>query len=70
MNQKIRQTAKNATEKDFYKLLNNANLRYGCRNNLGSCKVEPIYDEIGEIMYIKKYTTCSMMRFQNLLIQI
>lgn len=70
MNQKVRQTAKNATEKDFYKLLNNANLSYGCRNNLDSCKVEPTYDGIGEITYIKKYTTCSIMRFQNWLVRI
>ena len=55
LNQRSRQTAKNATEKDFYKLLNNANFGYDCRNNLDNCKFEPIYDEIGEISYIRKY---------------
>lgn len=32
--QKSQQTAKNAIGKDFYKLLNNANFGYDCRNNL------------------------------------
>ena len=55
MNQKSRQTVKNPIEKYFYKLLNNTNFRYDCRNNLDNCKFEPIYDEIGEITYIRKY---------------
>ena len=42
-------------EKDFYKLLNNANFGYDCRNNLDNCKFEPICDETDEISYIKKY---------------
>ena len=32
--QKSQQAAKNAIGKDFYKLLNNANFGYDCRNNL------------------------------------
>ena len=33
MNQKSRQEAKNSIEKDFYKLMNNSNFGYDCRNN-------------------------------------
>ena len=54
MNQRSWQTTKNATEKDFYKLLSNANFGYDCRNNLDNCKFDSIYDEIGEITYIRK----------------
>ena len=34
MNQKSRQESKNDIEKDFYKLMNNSNFGYDCRNNL------------------------------------
>ena len=54
MNQRSWQTTKNATEKDFYKLLSNANFGYDSRNNLDNCKFDSIYDEIGEITYIRK----------------
>ena len=57
MNQKARQKATSPVERDFYKLLNNANLGTDCRNNIENCKLEPIYDEIGEISYIKKFDT-------------
>ena len=33
MNQKFRQDAKNNIEKDFYKLMNNADFGFDCRNN-------------------------------------
>ena len=36
-NQVSRQNAKNNIEKDFYKLLNNSNFGYDCRNNLDNC---------------------------------
>ena len=55
MNQKLRQIAKNNIEKDFFKLMNNANFGYDCRNNANNTKFEPIIDEISEITYIKKY---------------
>ena len=55
MNQKFRQNSKTAIEKDFYKLLNNANFGYDCKNNLDSCKFEPICDEINEIAYIRSF---------------
>ena len=55
MNQKFRQGAKNNIEKDFYKLMNNTNFGFDCRNNANNTKLEPIIDEINEISYIKKY---------------
>ena len=54
MNQKSRQKSKNNIEKDFYKLMNNSNFGYDCRNNLGNCQFLPIFDEIKEITYLKK----------------
>ena len=55
MNQKSRQNAKNAVKKDFFKLMNNANFTFDCRNTANNTKFEPIIDEINEISYIKKY---------------
>ena len=54
-NQKSRQNAKNNIEKDFWKLMNNANFGNDCRNNANNTKFEPIIDEINEISYIKRY---------------
>ena len=55
MNQRSSQTAKNAIEKDLYKLLNNADFAYDCKNKLDNCKFEPIHNEIGKISYIRKH---------------
>ena len=55
MNQKSRQNPKNSIEKNFYKLMNNANFGFDCRNNANNLKFEPLIDEINELMYIKKY---------------
>ena len=55
MNQKSRQEAKNPIEIDFYKLMNNSNFGYDCRNNLDNCQFVPIFDELKEIMYLKWY---------------
>ena len=71
MNQKSRQLSKNDVEKDvendvendveddvekdFFKLMNNSNFSYDCRNNLDNCKFNPIFDELGEITYVNRY---------------
>ena len=55
MNQKSRQNAKNSIEKDFFKLMNNTNFGYDCRNNLDNCQFTPIFDEINEVTYLKRY---------------
>ena len=55
MNQRSRQHAKNDIEKDFYKLMNNANFGFDCRNDADGLKFDPLIDEINEITYIKKY---------------
>ena len=55
MNQRSRQNAKNSIDKDFYKLMNNANFGYDCRNNLDNCQFIPIFDEMNEVTYLKRY---------------
>ena len=57
MNQKSRQAATSLVERDFFKLLSNNNFGIDCRNNIGNCILEPIYDNLGEISYIKKFST-------------
>ena len=49
------QQSKNSVEKDFYKLMNNSNFGYDCRNNLDNCKIVPIFDEYKEIFFINRY---------------
>ena len=46
MNLISRQNAKNAIEIDFFKLMNNANFGFDCRNSANNAKFEPIIDEI------------------------
>ena len=53
-NQRKRQEAKSSIEKDFYKLMNNANFGNDCRDNRNYTKFLQIVDEIEEIIYIKK----------------
>ena len=55
MNQNTRKTAKTKVEKDFYKLLNNSNFGYNCRNNIENCTLDLLYDDLDEISYIKKF---------------
>ena len=54
-NQKSQQNPKNDIETFFWKLMNNANFGFDCRNNANNTKFEPIIDEIKEITYLKKY---------------
>ena len=56
MNKNARKTAKSKEEKDFYKLPNNKDFGNDCRNNIGNCKLELMYDGLEEISYIKQYT--------------
>ena len=55
MNQRSRQNAKNSIEQDFYKLMNNSNFGYDCRNNLDNYQFVPIFDTLQEITYLKRY---------------
>ena len=55
MNQTSRQKAKDDITKDFYKLMNNSNFGYDCRNNLDNCKFNPIFDEPNEITNENRY---------------
>ena len=56
MNQNARKRAKTKVEKDFYKLSNNSNFGNDCRNNIGNCKLDLLYDGLDEISYMKKFT--------------
>ena len=55
MNQRSRQNEKNSNNKDFYKLMNNSNFGYDCHKNLDSCQFVPIFDELKEVSYLKRY---------------
>ena len=61
MNQNARKSAKTKVGKDFYKLLNNSNFGYDCRNNIDNCSLELMYDDLNELFYVKKFTNV----FQN-----
>ena len=55
MNQKLSQQSKNSAEIDFWKLMNNSDFDYDCRNNLDNCKIVPIFDEYKKITFINRY---------------
>ena len=52
MNQYSRQNATNDIEKNFYKLMNNSNFGFDCRDNSKNLKFEPLINEIEELSYI------------------
>ena len=56
MNKNARKIAKTKFKKDFYKLLNDSNFGNNCKNNIGNCKLELLFDGLDEISYIKKFT--------------
>lgn len=56
-NQEATLKAASSFEKDFFKLLNNSNFGIDCGNNIDSCILEPLYDDLNEVSYIKKFTT-------------
>ena len=55
MNQVARQNAKSSVEKEFYKLMNNSNFDYGCRNNAENCSFKPIFEKLEELPCAEKY---------------
>ena len=55
MNKVSRQNAKTSVEKNFYKLMNNSNFGYDCRNNADNYSFTALFDEIEELAYAKKY---------------
>ena len=57
MNQKSKQKATTSVEKDFFKLSNKSNFGIDCCNNIDNCIIELLYDNLGEISYIIKFTT-------------
>ena len=44
-----------SVKRDFFKLMNNSNFGFYCRNNANNCFFQPIYDEIEELSYARKY---------------
>ena len=54
MNQRSRQNGKNSLEKDFYKLINNSDFGYDCRNNLDNCQFVRIFNELQQITCLKR----------------
>ena len=50
MIQNARQKAEPPADRDFHKLMDNANFGIDCKDN---CKFEPIYDKIGKISFIE-----------------
>ena len=65
MNQKSRQKSKNEVEKDFFKLMNNSNFGYDCRNNIDNSKFVPIYDEMKEITFVNRYHDIFDQKIKN-----
>ena len=63
INQVSRQNSETSVEKDFYKLMNNSNFSYGCRNNADNCSFAPLFDEIKELTYVKRSFDSEILQF-------
>ena len=63
-NQRKRQKANPSIEKYFYKLMNNANFGYDCRDNTNNANFQSIIDEVNEITYIKNIIIFSITKFR------
>ena len=66
MNQILCQKVNNLVGKDFYKLMNDSNFTYDCRNSIDNCTFAPMSEELEEILYLKKYQSpsdASMSKF-------
>ena len=55
MNQVSHKNATTDVERDLFKLMNNSNFGFDCRNKADNCFFQPIYDEVEELSYAKKY---------------
>ena len=66
MNQISRQNAKNDTEKEFYKLLNNSNFGYRYRNNIDNCFLNPFAIKLRSLAMSKSTTTYSVHLFLSM----
>ena len=66
MKQKSRQNSENNIEKDFYKLMNNSNFGYDCRNNLDNCQFVPILISLKRSCTLKGIIITLIQEFQNL----
>ena len=62
-NQRERKNAKSDIERDFFKLMNNANFGVDCRNNATNSSFEPIIDELNEVSYLKNIITFLITEF-------
>ena len=65
MNQVSRQNPKTDVERDFYKLLSISNCVCDCQNDANNCFFNPIYDEIEELSYAKKYQSVQICFLRN-----
>ena len=54
-NQNARQNGKTTMENNFYKLMNNFNFGYDCKNNFDNRFMTSGFDEIEEMSFIRKY---------------
>ena len=68
MNQKSRQNPESSFETYFYKLMNNSNFCYNCRNSLDNCQFFPVFDELKEITSVTTTTLiqkCQVLYQEN-----